>query len=119
MPLVNVLVNGRSYNVTCDDGEEGHLQELADHLDNRVRELAGNVGQVGDARLLVMAGLLISDDLSHVLTRLEEQDRLIAELRHTNAALAEAVDRAEFEAAEMLDRAAVTIQTIADRLAES
>ena len=47
MPLVNVMVNGRAYTIACDDGEEDHLRELAEHVDGKVRELLESVGQVG------------------------------------------------------------------------
>ena len=39
MPLVNVMVNSRAYTIACDDGEEDHLRELANHVDDKVREL--------------------------------------------------------------------------------
>src|SRR5205085_2476631 len=64
MPLVNVLVNGRAYTVACDEGEEDHLRELGQYLDKRVRELSATVGQVADSRLMLMAGLVIADELS-------------------------------------------------------
>jgi cell division protein ZapA len=65
MPLVNVLVNGRAYTIACDDGEEDHLRELGTFVDKRVQELTGSVGQVGDTRLLLMAGLVIADEGHH------------------------------------------------------
>ncbi|MHA1108668.1 MAG: cell division protein ZapA [Alphaproteobacteria bacterium] len=64
MAQLDVSVNGRSYRVACDDGQEDHLRQLAEYVDRRVMELVGAVGQVGEARLLVMASLLIADDLS-------------------------------------------------------
>jgi len=64
MPLVNVLLNGRAYTVACDQGEEDHVRELGEFLDKRVRELAKTVGQAGDARLLLMAGLVVADELN-------------------------------------------------------
>ena len=64
MAQVDVAINGKSYKIACDDGQEDHLLELASSVDQRVRQLASSVGQVGDARLLVMACLLISDELS-------------------------------------------------------
>ena len=64
MPLVNVMINGRAYTLACDDGEEEHLRELGQFLDKKVRELSSSVGQVGDARLLLMAGLVVADELS-------------------------------------------------------
>src|ERR1700722_18687477 len=62
MPLVNVMVNNRAYTIACDDGEEPHLKELAAHVDEKAREVLASVGQVGDARMLLMAALLIADE---------------------------------------------------------
>src|SRR6266566_3727415 len=67
MSLVNVVVNGRAYTIACDEGEEEHLKELAAHVDQKAREVLGSVGQVGDARMLLMAALLIADE-HHELT---------------------------------------------------
>jgi len=62
MPLVNVMVNGRTYTIACDEGEEDHLRELAATVDAKAREVLSSVGQVGDARLLLMAAILIADE---------------------------------------------------------
>jgi len=48
MPLVNVMINTRAYTLACDEGEEEHLKGLAGVVDEKVRELLGSVGQVGD-----------------------------------------------------------------------
>ena len=74
MAQVDVTINDRSYRIACDDGQDGHLTELADYVDSRVQELVSAVGQVGDARLLVMASLLIADELSETLTALHGKD---------------------------------------------
>ena len=66
MAQVDVAINGKSYKIACDDGQEDHLLELAANVDQRVQQLVASVGQVGDARLLVMACLLISDELSEI-----------------------------------------------------
>ena len=63
MAQVEVTVNGRQYIVACEDGKEEHLLELADYLDRSVAELVQSIGQVGEARLMLMAGLLIADEL--------------------------------------------------------
>lgn len=71
MGQVNVSINDRSYSVACGDGEEEHLRELARYLDGHVGELAKSVGQVGDARLLLLAGLLVADEYADALKRVE------------------------------------------------
>ena len=74
MAQVDITINDRSYRIACDDGQDGHVTELADYIDGRVRELVSVVGQVGDARLLVMASLLIADELSETRTALDGKE---------------------------------------------
>jgi hypothetical protein len=61
---VSFVINGRPYDVACGDGEEEHLRELAEYVDQTVQKLVASVGQVGDARLLVMASLMIKSSTS-------------------------------------------------------
>ena len=119
MPLVNVLVNGRAYTVACDEGEEAHVRELGQYLDKRVRELSSSVGQVGDARLLLMAGLVISDELFEALKKLDEREKEIAALKSAEAAAAEALEESDSCAGDLLEQAASRMQAIAERLAET
>lgn len=71
MGQVNVEINGRKYQIACDDGQEAHLARLGGYIDNRVGELIAAVGQIGDARLLVMVSLLVADELSDAYSELE------------------------------------------------
>lgn len=71
MGQVTVTINGRPYDIGCDDGQEEHVRGLAEYLDGRVGDLIGNMGQVGDARLLVMASLLIADELVEAVREIE------------------------------------------------
>ncbi|HWE74748.1 MAG TPA: cell division protein ZapA [Stellaceae bacterium] len=64
MPQVSVIINGRSYPVACDEGEEGRIRDLARMIDTRVANFARQVGQAGEARLLVLAALVLADELS-------------------------------------------------------
>ncbi|GAB4188579.1 MAG: cell division protein ZapA [Thalassobaculales bacterium] len=63
MASVNVVINERTYRIACEDGQEQRLVKLAALVDARVAELVRQVGQVGDNRLLVMASLLLADEL--------------------------------------------------------
>jgi cell division protein ZapA len=117
MPLVNVLVNGRAYTVACDEGEEEHVRELGQFVDKRVRELSGSVGQVGDARILLMAALVIADDLADALAKLHETEKELAALKSMHEAAAETQRKTEKTATETLEGASSRLEAIAARLA--
>ena len=71
MAQVNITINNRKYQVACDDGQEAHLTRLGSYVDKRLNELIAAVGQVGEARLLVMVSLLLTDELSGLYTSKE------------------------------------------------
>lgn len=71
MGQVAVTINGRKYQIACDDGQEAHLTRLGTYVDKRISELVASVGQIGDARLLVMASLLVADELSDAYSELD------------------------------------------------
>lgn len=62
MAEVNIIVNGISYHVTCDDGQEARLVELAMIVDRKIDRLAASLGQIGDQRLLLLAALTLADE---------------------------------------------------------
>ncbi len=81
MAHVIVQVNGRPYTMQCPEGEEAHLRELADLLDGEVQRVKQSVGNVGDIRMLVMAGLMVADRLSEAIRKIESVEEQIAGLR--------------------------------------
>ena len=112
MGEVTVTVNSRPYRMACEDGQEGHLKELGLELSQRVDELSKQVGQVGDAQLLVMAALITADELSVVEQNRNgdgtsvieaERDKLASELAALQSeyqVLQETLKRSQTEAAE-------------------
>ena len=64
MTQINIYINGRNYEIACDDGEEDRVQKLGQYVADKFSELVARMGQVGDTRLLVMTALLIADELS-------------------------------------------------------
>ena len=63
MPQVTVKINGHEYDVACGPGQEGRTRELAGYVDTRVKELVGQLGNLGDQRLLLLASLHFVDEL--------------------------------------------------------
>ena len=115
MPLVNVMVNGRAYTIACDEGEEEHLKGLAAQVDAKAREVLGSVGQVGDARMMLMAALLIADEHYEMSGKLGagsagDDEKKSLHLR---------AEAAESAAADVLESAAKRLEDIAARLAHA
>jgi cell division protein ZapA len=115
MPLVNVMVNGRAYTIACDDGEEGHLKELAVHVDAKAREVLASVGQVGDARMLLMAALLMADEHHDLTAKLKAGVQSDGEKKNLHLR----AKQAENDAAGALESAARKLEDIAARLARA
>lgn len=74
MPEVTIAVGGRSFDVACQEGEEHYLHTAAKMLDDEAQVLSDQVGRMPEARMLLMAGLMLADKTASV----EDQ---IAELR--------------------------------------
>ena len=70
MNEVTVSINGRSYTVSCDEGQEARVRGLGEYINHRVNELAGRVGQVGELRLMVMTALMLADELGEAQEQL-------------------------------------------------
>ena len=73
MGQVAVTVFGRSYRFDCGEGEEARLGELAAFLKGRVEELNRQFGNAGEERLLLMAALLMADELWDARAALAEK----------------------------------------------
>ena len=72
MAQVEVQINGRSYKITCENGQETRLQQLANYLNRHVVEIAEDLGQIGDARLMLLSALTVCDELFETKARLKE-----------------------------------------------
>jgi cell division protein ZapA len=73
MGQVAVTLNGRSYRFDCGDGEDARLAELAAFVKGRVEEISRQFGNAGDERILLMAALLIADELWDARVALAEK----------------------------------------------
>ncbi len=117
MPQISLKINERNYQVTCDEGQEEHLRKLASHLDERIQDLVGSVGQVGEGRLLVMASLMVADQLFEAYKDIHAL-KAGGDAGAGDGAGANAGDGAgDGAAAAALEACAQRIETIAARLA--
>jgi len=63
MAQVTIRINGYAYTVGCEDGQESHLQDMAAEIEQRINSIKAIGGQSGEARLLMLAALLLADEL--------------------------------------------------------
>lgn len=63
MAKADISVRGRNFSIACAPGQEMRIQRLAEQLDQRVREIANAVGDIGDERLLLITALALLDEL--------------------------------------------------------
>jgi cell division protein ZapA len=82
MGQVDVTLNGRAYRLECGEGEETHLLALAEYLGSHVEAMRKKFGQVGDDRLILMASLVVADELWDLRRQVEEMKTTLAEMRH-------------------------------------
>ena len=61
--VVEISVNNQIYKISCDEGQEEHIQNLGKYINNELEKLVSSVGQIGEARLLLMTCLIIADKL--------------------------------------------------------
>jgi cell division protein ZapA len=119
MAQVNATIAGRQFRLACEDGQEEHLQLLAQDIDERITTLRAKFGEIGDTRLTVMAALTVADELAeatHRLRRLEEDVAAMQDARVVSA------DRAKIASAAVVNAfnsAAERIEGITRKLNQS
>jgi cell division protein ZapA len=72
MSQVEIRINGRQYRVTCEEGQEDRLHRLAAFLDKRVSTMSADLGDIGDARLMLLSALTVCDELFEAKERIED-----------------------------------------------
>ncbi|KKB06787.1 cell division protein ZapA [Devosia geojensis] len=119
MPEVNVEINGRKYRMACEEGQQQHLIDLADRFNAQVEGLKGAIGEIGDGRLTVMAGIAVLDELAESERRIAALEQQVAELTRAGEALAEEIDQIEGRLAGKLGEAAAKLEAVAGAIDET
>lgn len=105
MSQVEIHVNGRDYRITCEDGQEDRLQHLSAYFDRHVTALSAELGQIGDARLMLLAALTVCDELFETKNRVADlQDAGAPIDSETMGGASRAVEAAASRVREMADR---------------
>ncbi|MEM9122734.1 MAG: cell division protein ZapA [Pseudomonadota bacterium] len=125
MGQVTLTINNRTYKVACDDGQEDRIVYLSKLLNEKVMHLVKGLGQTTDSHFLLMAGLLIADELQESRENAVRLERQVAEMRAQTSGAAGASDGSaelaslESEMADLIDETAASLEEIAAALSAS
>jgi len=128
MPEVEIAIGGRRFEVACQPGEEDYLISAATALDKEASSIGDQLGRLSEARMLLMAGLMLADQAGNLKEKLAKSDadlsaaisevsRLNAELSSSsipgneNAALSAEFEKTLIDIAEKAERLADKIDT--------
>ena len=73
MANVNIKFNGKEFLLSCDDGQEEHLEELTLYLNNKFNDLKNSLGNIGENKLLLIASIKVMDEYFETKKKIEEQ----------------------------------------------
>ena len=110
MNHINVTINGRQYRMACEEGQEVRLIRLAENLEARIESLRGKFGEIGDARLTVMAALTVCDELLDAGQRIRGLEQELAALRNVRSVATERARATQAAVANALNSAADRIE---------
>ena len=112
MPELDITIGGRTFLVACQPGEEHFLRSAAAMLDSEAQVLVGQMGRMTDARLLLMAGLMLADKTAALEDELREQKAKVASAASTAAPAAQPLQL------DALAALAARAEAMADQLAQ-
>jgi cell division protein ZapA len=110
MNHINVTINGRQYRMACEEGQEARLLQLAEDFETRIGSLRGKFGEIGDARLTVMAALTVCDELLDAGQRIRSLEDELSASRDGRVAASDRARATQIAVAHALNSAADRIE---------
>ncbi|MBX3569857.1 MAG: cell division protein ZapA, partial [Rhizobiaceae bacterium] len=118
MAQVTVSIDGKTYRMACDEGQEDHLIDLAQRFDRYVSHLKESFGEIGDQRLTVMSGIMVMDELTELQRRVKGMESEIVTLRKTRDEALSKADRNDAALTGALSGLAARMEALAEKLAD-
>ena len=73
MANVNIKFNGKEFLLSCEDGQEEHLEELSTHLNNKFNDLKNSLGSIGENKLLLITSIKVMDEYFETKKKIDNQ----------------------------------------------
>jgi cell division protein ZapA len=116
MGQVTATISGRQYRLSCEDGQEDHLQALARGLDARIDELRKKFGEIGDTRLTVMAALTVADEFSEAARKVRRMEEELTALQDARVVSTDRARDAQAAVVHAFNSAAERLENITKKL---
>ena len=81
MANVNIKFNGKEFLLSCDDGQEDHLEELSIHLNKKFENLKNDLGNIGENKLLLITSIKIMDEYFETKKKIDEKKNELRNLK--------------------------------------
>ena len=81
MANVNIKFNGKEYLLSCEDGQEDHLEELSFNLNKKFNDLKFDLGNIGENKLLLISSIKVMDEYYETKKKVKEQKKEIQEIK--------------------------------------
>ena len=81
MANVNIKFNGKEFLLSCEDGQEEHLEELANNLNSKFDQLKDSLGNIGENKLLLITSIKIMDEYFETNKKIEEKKLELEKLK--------------------------------------
>ncbi|MEM9779176.1 MAG: cell division protein ZapA [Pseudomonadota bacterium] len=120
MPEVKFKIGGRDYSVACEPGEEDQVKQAAALIDTEAKTLEASAGRVPEARMLLMAGLMLADRTTEIALRIQvaeaENARLKSKVEALESGAAAPASSGDAQAAmALLEATAQKLEALAER----
>ncbi|MBB3946055.1 cell division protein ZapA [Rhizobium skierniewicense] len=116
MAQVTVMIDGKAYRMACEAGQEAHLTDLASQFDQYVGHLKSQFGEIGDLRLTVMAGIMITDEMSELSRKIEALEAKVATLQQNRDGMAESKAKTEEMLVDAISELSTRLNGITEKL---
>jgi len=115
MGQISVTLNGRTCRLECGEGEEAHLIELAEYLGTHVEDMKRKFGQIGDDRLILMASLVVLDELWELRRQMAQMKIAMAEARRDKSVADESARALQSDLAGRVSSVAQRLELLNER----
>lgn len=116
MSSVTVTVNGRDYEIACDEGQEDRVRSLGNYVDENIRKIAGSGAVGGDIHLYVLTSLLMADEVYELRDRLNEMGENTATSQDLNLAVSQALQEREQQISTQIDEITEQVENIVNKV---